>query len=118
MMLTIRKAQMDEMARVRIESFERRLTAHLREVLRERVAALDDIRLEEQVRRGVASGLRFFKTEKDLTRYCEIVLTILGGWQEQDHPEPALEILRPDSIEAGQRLANFERWVGKKGRRR
>lgn len=110
-MLTIRKEQMDKFARVRTEDFERKLVAHLKELVRQGAITVDESRIEEQVRRGVASGMRFFRTEKDLARYCEIVLTKLGGWHGQDHPEAALRMLRSGSIEAERRLDNFGRWI-------
>lgn len=117
-MLTIRQPQIDAFARAELEDFTRRLVVHLSELARTRGAIpVDTAGIDEQVRRGVASGVRFFRTEKDLARYCEIVLTRLGGWQEKDHPSAVLELLRPPSIAAERRLDNFELWIRMKRKR-
>ena len=117
-MLTIRQAQMDELARVRVEDFHKRLAAHLEELAQRRAIPIDKLALQEQVRRGTKSATRFFRSEKDIARYCEIVFTRLEGWNDQDHPDAVLELLRAPTIATEQRLNNFELWTKIKKKRR
>jgi hypothetical protein len=115
-MLTIRASQMETLARSRRMDFERRLTAHLERVLTDRGISIDRGELERHVSVGVASGLRFFRAEKDVARYCEIVMTRAGNW-DKEHSAPALEMLSPEVIDPRKRLDNFERCLTRRWRR-
>ena len=116
-MLTIRAAQMDAFAKHRRQDFEERLKAHLARVLAEAGQTVEEDRLARQIGLGVASGLRFFSAEKDVARYCEIVMMRLGGWDQGDHPARALDMLQAKVIEPSSRLDNFEKFLTRKRRR-
>lgn len=110
-MLTIRKAQLDEFARLSHDNFESRLIAHLGTMppLRDKASSPD--LFAAQVHRAILSGRRFFRTEKLLARYCELLLTQLPAWSGEDHPERALIMLRSVTVDESRRLDNFERWI-------
>ena len=110
-MLTIRDEQMRVFERSRMENYEDRLIRHLSRLLEDaRISTAED-ELAAQVRVGIDRGLRFFRREKDVARYCEIVLLKLGGWTDQDHPKPAMQILHSQAVAPDVRLNNFERWA-------
>ena len=109
-MLIIRKEQMQALAEPHLKDFEQRLLAHCRHAVDERGLVFDQTDLAAHVRSGLMAGLRFFATERDIARYCEIVLVRLGGWTG-DPPAEATEILASASLPADVRLRNFERWV-------
>ena len=115
-MLVIRKAQMHALAEPHLRDFERRLLAHCRHTIDPQGLVFGDAELAAQVKAGLAAGLKYFATERDIARYCEIVLLMLGGW-DGGHPPEAREILASNSLPAAVRLGNFERWAAsQKGR--
>ena len=116
-MLTIRAVQMEAFGRQRRRDFEERLRVHLARVMAEAGRPVEADRLARQVSAGVTSGLRFFSAEKDVARYCEIVMTRLGGWDEADHPARALEMLKASVVEPARRLDSFETFLTRKRRR-
>jgi len=107
---------MQALAEPQLRDFERRLLTHCRHTVDRQGLVFSDAELATHVKAGLAAGLRYFATERDIARYCEIVLVTLGGWNG-DHPPEAKEILGSDSLPAAVRLSNFERWAGsQKGR--
>jgi len=108
-MLAIRQEQLDVFAQARLRDFERRLLPHILERLNAAGVDLDERVVAAQVRRAITSARRFFHTERDVARYCEIVVVQLKG--ETDHPTKALDMLSSPSLDGRVRLNNFERWV-------
>ena len=110
-MLTIRKEQMKAFERSRMGDFEHRLIGHLGRLLEDAKVPAGEGELASQVHVGIERGLRYFRKENDLARYCEIVLLKLGGWTDQDHPQPAVQMLQSKAVAPDVRLRNFERWA-------
>jgi len=113
-MLVIRDEQLKVFERDRRGDFEQRLAAHLGRLNAARGWGFSESDLAEQVKRGVASGLRFFQRERDVARYCEVVLDRLGGWHGEDHPADALSMLGSNSSPPARRIEYFERWVNRR----
>lgn len=109
--MTIRESQMKAFEAHRTADFTGRLHRRLSGLTARAGIPFTDEALQDQLELGVARGLRFFQRENELARYCEIVLTELGGWTAADHPEPVLQILLPSAIEPGTKLRNFELWL-------
>ena len=112
-MLVIRDEQMAVFRNQLEGDFRRRLFERLKQVRDDGLPALTDDRLSEQMERGLRSGRRFFSTERDLARYLEIVLTRLGGWNGDDHPQPAIDLLASLAVPGQRRLDHLEIWLGK-----
>ena len=98
--------------------FRRRLFERLKQVRDVSLPTLTDDRLSDQMERGLRSGRRFFSRERDLARYLEIVLTLMGGWSGDDHPQPAIDLLTSGAVPGQRRLDHLEIWLRKaQGRR-
>ena len=113
--LVIRKEQMAVFRDQREADFRRRLLQRLTKVRDDAGLKLSDGELAQQMERGLASGRRFFATERDLARYAEIVLTRLGGWSDADHPPQAIDLLASHAVPGERRLGNLEYWIAKTG---
>jgi hypothetical protein len=112
-MLTIRNEQMRIFQNQREADFRHRLFERLKQVRRDAGLKVSDDQLAHQMERGLASGRRFFSTEKDLARYAEIVLTRMGGWSAGDHPAQVIDLLASRAIAGARRLDNLEYWLAK-----
>jgi hypothetical protein len=108
-MLVIRKEQLAALADDRRSDFERRLLPHCRQVVDAAGLAFDEATLAGAVSLALRHGSRFFTAERDLARYCEIVLIRLAG-RIPEQPD-ALEMLQNDALASDVRLRNFERWA-------
>lgn len=113
-MLIIRREQMAAFQEHRRRSLERRLTEYISGLRETRRWALAPGEVAGQVARGVESGLRFFRLESEIARYCEITIEQFGGWYSEDHPETALSILGSRCLPAARRLDHFERWASRR----
>ena len=113
-MLVIRKEQFRAFQQARRESLSRRLTIRFRELDAPRESHWSEAELENQIRRAVENGLRFFRSDEDILRYCDVVVKRLGGWEEGEHPAAAVSMLEARSIGPTKRIENFERWASKR----
>ena len=93
--------------------FQRRLFQRLKQLKDDGLTTLTNNRLGEQMEHGLRSGRRFFSTERDLARYLEIVLTRMGGWNGEDHPQPVIDLLASLSVPGQRRLDHLEIWLRK-----
>ena len=109
-MLVIRREQLTALADERLTEFEQRLLPHCRQVVDAAGLTFDEDALTGAVRAALRRGARFFKLERDLVRYCEIVLVRLGG-RTADLPDAAIEMLHNEALAPDVRLRNFERWA-------
>lgn len=74
-MLTIRRAQLEELSRVRLEYFVQRVVAHLFEELPEECRDLGAEELSEAVRDGVARARSYeIEGERGLMRWAELMV--------------------------------------------
>lgn len=109
-MLVIRNEQLTALADERLTRFEQRLLPHCRKIVDAAGLAFDETALAGAVNLALRRGARFFKIERDLARYCEIVLLRLGG-RTADLPDTAIEMLQNEALAPEVRLRNFERWA-------
>ena len=113
-MLMIRREQFHAFDRARRESLSRRLMIRLREMDAARGSRWSEAEFEAQTRRGVENGVRFFRNDDDVLRYCDVVLNRLGGWEEAEHPKTAVSMLATGSIAPARRIENFDRWASRR----
>src|SRR5688572_32872069 len=73
-MLIIRKAQLEAMARARVEDFEERLAGELKGKYPERCAKVGDEAVRESVRTAMAKGEEHkFETEECIVLYLDLM---------------------------------------------
>jgi hypothetical protein len=111
--LVIRDEQMAVFRNRSEADFRRRLRERFTQIRHSAGLTLSDDDLADQLDRALASGRRFFSTERDLARYAEIVLTRLGGWSNRDHPRQVIDLLASRAVAGARRLDNLEHWIAK-----
>ena len=111
--LVIRDEQMAVFRNRSEADFRRRLLERFGHIRNTAGLTLSDDELKDQLGRALASGRRFFSTERDLARYSEIVLTRMGGWSNRDHPRQVIDLLASRAVAGARRLDNLEHWITK-----
>jgi hypothetical protein len=112
--LIIRREQFLALERARRASLSQQIRNHLRQLDKARGSLWSEEELDKQTLRAVEHGLRFFRREEDILRYCDAVVKRLGGWEEQEHPPDAVSMLRARSIAPAKRIENFDRWASRR----
>lgn len=88
MVLVIRNAQMQALARPQLEAFTRRMVDHVRRVFSERAAPMTDEQIRSQVQDGIERAEAYgIRREADVALFIDILFGI--GPDFDDRPECA-----------------------------
>lgn len=106
-MLRIQQQQFTAFEEASVRSFVRRMTRHLRHVLPEAIAHLDDAALRESTQRRVAQALSYGITDRlDLLRYLESSHVL--GWTDEGPDGEARAALARTELGARERVDLIE----------
>jgi hypothetical protein len=105
MLLIIRGAQMAALDAAVLDGFIRRMVAHLRTILPERIAAWGDpdtkARVTDAIERASAFGLA---AERDVARYVDLAVAFGADFPDRDDMVWARDILNDDGASAATRV--------------
>jgi hypothetical protein len=104
-MLVIRQEQMEALRKDRLEQFEARMVAHLKQLMPERCATLGDEAMRHDIRHGMARAAAYDITaERDVARYLELALRLGRDFDSSPSTPWARPILVDRSSSAENRL--------------
>lgn len=105
MLLIIRSAQMAALDAAVLDGFIRRMVAHLRTILPERIAAWGEeetkTRVADAIERASAFGLT---AERDVARYVDVAVAFGADFPDGDGMARAREILDDHDVSAAARV--------------
>lgn len=98
-MLVIRRGQMEALSEYMLESFRKRLAAHLRRRLPAETAGMDDATLEVTVTAGMERARQYdVRSEDDIRRFVECLFTLGPHFDTDPEMAWAGEILTDDGL--------------------
>ena len=98
-MWTIRQEQMKKFETAAVRSFEQRLLAHLREVFPAQYSQLGEPGVRELIRYGMQRAAFYgIRSEKDVSRYISLMLTLGRDFDSDAHLSWASDILRNPQV--------------------
>ena len=104
-MLIIRKEQMEALDAEMLESFFRRMVAHLRQLFPAETTDWDDARAREFAKAGVAKAKGFgFVAERDAARFVDLLLALGPDFPAADRFAPVRAILEARQRGASARM--------------